>query len=75
VLDYSNGIGTRVERDHALRIVSIAAAHAFFQPLSWKIDTGGPQRLETRPARWCSTPCGPPGSPERKPDNSAQQYP
>jgi hypothetical protein len=44
VRDYSNGIGARVEDFTPLRIVSISPRDAFFQPLSWKIDTGWSRR-------------------------------
>jgi hypothetical protein len=44
VRDYSNGIGARVEEFTPLRIVSIAPRNDFFQPLSWKIDTGWSRR-------------------------------
>jgi hypothetical protein len=44
VRDYSNGIGARVEEFMPLRIVSIAPRNEFFQPLSWKIDTGWSRR-------------------------------
>ena len=42
--DYSGGIGARVEDFTPLRIVSIAPRNGFFQPLSWKIDTGWSRR-------------------------------
>ena len=44
VRDYSNGIGARVEDFTPLRIVSISPRNDFFQPLSWKIDTGWSRR-------------------------------
>jgi hypothetical protein len=44
VRDYSNGIGARVEEFTPLRIVSISPRSDFFQPLSWKIDTGWSRR-------------------------------
>ena len=44
VRDYSNGIGARVEEITPLRIVSISPRNDFFQPLSWKIDTGWSRR-------------------------------
>jgi len=44
VRDYSNGIGARVEEFTPLRIVSISPRNDFFEPLSWKIDTGWSRR-------------------------------
>jgi Domain of unknown function (DUF4105) len=44
VRDYSGGVGTRVEDITPLRIVSISPRNEFFQPLSWKIDTGWSRR-------------------------------
>jgi hypothetical protein len=44
VRDYSGGVGARVEDVTPLRIVSISPRNEFFQPLSWKIDTGWARR-------------------------------
>jgi hypothetical protein len=44
VRDYGNGIDARVEDFTPLSIVSISPRNEFFQPLSWKIDTGWARR-------------------------------
>ena len=44
IRDYGNGIGARVEDITPVRIVSISPRNEFFQPLSWKIDTGWARR-------------------------------
>jgi hypothetical protein len=47
VRDYSGGVGARVEDITPLRIVSVSPRNEFFQPLSWKIDTGWSRRRLT----------------------------
>jgi len=44
VRDYGNGMGTRIEDLKLVNIVSISPRNEFFQPLSWKIDTGWTRR-------------------------------
>ncbi|HYT14871.1 MAG TPA: DUF4105 domain-containing protein [Burkholderiales bacterium] len=44
VRDYGNGIGPRLEDLKPVNIVSISPRNEFFQPLSWKIDTGWTRR-------------------------------
>jgi hypothetical protein len=42
--DYGTGIGPRLEDLKLVNIVSISSRNEFFQPLSWKIDTGWTRR-------------------------------
>jgi hypothetical protein len=44
VRDYGNGMGPRLEDLKLVNIVSVSPRNEFFQPLSWKIDTGWARR-------------------------------
>lgn len=44
VRDYGKGMGPRLEDLKLVNIVSVSPRNEFFQPLSWKIDTGWARR-------------------------------